>query len=150
MASTRRSIEAVSDTLGAMDKPFEVDIDCGGSALVRFTLDEERIRDAAKVRGAGGLRVRAAIGDDVGDPDERTRLWRGALTIAREVIRRSEQGIIEVLDGPDVWIIPEKSVRWVRLHDPESPDTRRTEIGFHIGGQQDEQWPRPVALPDPE
>jgi hypothetical protein len=108
-----------------MGKPFEVEIDCGSANPVRFTLDEARIRSA-------GIKVQYALLDDQGDPDERTRLWRGALTIARNVLERNSNGPIEIYDGPDVWVIPESSVRWVRLHDPESARTR-TEMGFRVG-----------------
>jgi hypothetical protein len=111
-----------------VSRPFEVEVDCGSATPVRFTLDEARIRSA-------GVKVQYALHDDQGDPDERTRLWRGALTIARNVIERSAGGPIEIYDGPNVWIIPESSVRWVKLHDPESSRTQR-EMGFRFGDDE--------------
>ena len=107
-----------------MGKPFEIEVDCGSANPVRFTLDDARIRSA-------GPKVQYALHDNTGDPDERTRLWRGALQVARNVIEKSREGKIEIFDGPDVWIIPEGSVRWVKLHDPESARTRG-EIGFRM------------------
>ena len=110
-----------------MSKPFEVEIDCGTANPVRFTLDEDRIRRS-------GIKVRLAVADGAGDPNDRTRLWRGALTIARELIRVNADGPIEVQDGPDVWLIPESSVRWVRLHDPEPSGRQAVESGFRLRG----------------
>lgn len=110
-------------------KPFEVYVDTGSGAPVKFTLDD------AKLRGAG-IKVRYAMEDNVGDPDERTRLWRGALVIARALLAANDKRPIEVYDGADVWLIPMHAVRWVRLHDPESPDRRGTEIGFRMGGEE--------------
>lgn len=114
-----------------MSKPFEVEVDCGSATPVRFTLDEERIRSA-------GATVRSELADDQGDPDERTRLWRGALAIARNLINRSSAGTIEIYNGPDVWVIPEGSIRWVRLHDPESSDRRGGEMGFRFENEPPE------------
>ena len=111
-----------------MSKPFEVEVDCGSATPVRFTLSEERIRSA-------GIKVQYALHDNTGDPDDRTRLWRAALTIARTIIERSEGGPVEIYDGPDVWIIPEASVRWVKLHDPESASSSR-DVGFRMSGDQ--------------
>jgi hypothetical protein len=111
-----------------MNKPFEVEVDCGSATPVRFTLDEARVRSA-------GIKVQYAVADDTGDPDERMRLWRGALVIARHVIERNSGGPIEIYVGPDVWIIPESSVRWVKLHDPESSASRR-EVGFRMTGDK--------------
>jgi hypothetical protein len=108
-----------------MSRPFELEVDCGSATPVRFTLDEDRIRSA-------GANVQLALADDHGDPDERTRLWRGALIIARDLVKKSADGTIEVYDGPDVWIIPEGSVRWVRVHDSESSDRTRGGIGFRF------------------
>jgi hypothetical protein len=112
-----------------MSKPFEVYIDCGTPNPVRFTLDEERIRASRSVD------VMYALADDKGNPDDRLRLWRGALMIARGVVKASADGTVEVYDGEDVWVIPERSIRWVRLHDPESPDRPHGELGFRIEGQ---------------
>jgi hypothetical protein len=109
-----------------MGKPFEVEVDCGSATPVRFTLSEERIRES---RAAD---VRNALADNKGEPDDRVRLWRGALTIARKLIKVSEGGPIEIYEGADVWVIPERSVRWVRLHDPESPDRRGGSLGFRF------------------
>ena len=69
-------------------------------------------------------------------PDDRTRLWRGALVVARGLLAANDKRPIEVYDGADVWIIPMNAVRWVRLHDPESPDRRGAEIGFRMGGEE--------------
>jgi hypothetical protein len=110
-------------------KPFEVYVDTGSAAPVKFTLDD------AKLRGAGS-KVRYALEDDQDDPDERTRLWRGALVVARALLAANDKRPIEVYDGPDVWIIPAHAVRWVRVHDPESPDRRGAEIGFRMGGEE--------------
>ena len=110
-------------------KPFEFEIDCGSPTPVRFTMDEERLRNS------GNVKVKYALADNHGDPDDRTRLWRAALTVARTLIETSDAEPIEIYDGPDVWLIPERSVRWVRLRDPESPDKRATTIGFRIGGE---------------
>jgi len=117
-------------------KPFEVEIDCGSATPVRFTLDEESLRKSAN------FKVRAAFHDSSGDPDDETRLWRAALTVARTLIERNngksgtDPQPIEIYDGPDVWVIPESSVRWVRLHDPEAPEARRGGMGFRIGGDE--------------
>jgi hypothetical protein len=110
-------------------KPFEVYVDTGSAAPVKFTLDD------AKLRGAGS-KVRYALEDDQDDPDERTRLWRGALVVARALLAANDKRPIEVYDGPDVWIIPAHAVRWVHVHDPESPDRRGAEIGFRMGGEE--------------
>jgi hypothetical protein len=110
-------------------KPFEVYIDCGTPNPVRFTLDEESLRADRSIH------VQHALADNRGDPDERMRLWRGARAIAAWLLKESPSGPIEIFDGPDLWIIPEGSVRWVRLHDPESPDKRHTEIGFRHEGE---------------
>jgi hypothetical protein len=107
-------------------KPFEVYADCGSATPVRFTLSEDAIRNHP------GYAVKVALADKGGDPDDRTRLWRASLTIARNLIKHSDEGPIEIYDGRDVWVIPEHSVRWVRLHDPESPDKRGSGIGFRI------------------
>jgi hypothetical protein len=110
-------------------KPFVVEIDCGTGNPVQFTLDEGRIRSA-------GIKVQYAVLSEEGNPDEHTRLWRGAEQIARNVIARSREGTVTIYDGPDTWIIPEQSVRWVRLHDPNQlPDEEASEkrpIGFRI------------------
>ena len=87
-----------------MTKAIEVEVDGGSANPVRFTLDDARIRSA-------GHKVQIALHDDAGDPEERTRLWRGALQIARNAIEKSRDGKNEIYDGPDVWIIPEGSVR---------------------------------------
>ena len=109
-----------------MSEPFEVEVDCGSANPVRFTLDE------GFIRSHGGAKVRVALADDRGNPDERTRLWNGALAIARELVKANDGDPIEIFDGADVWLIPERSIRWVRLRDPESPDRHRAEIGFHV------------------
>ena len=111
-----------------MTRPFEIEVDCGSANPVRFTLDDARIRSA-------GVKVQLTIRDDTGDPDERTRLWRGAVQIAKNVIERNAGGSIEIWDGADVWIIPESSVRWVRVHDPEASRSR-VEIGFRMTGEE--------------
>jgi hypothetical protein len=110
-------------------KPFEVYVDTGSAEPVKFTLDE------AKLRGAGA-KVRYALEDNAGDPDERTRLWRGALVVARALLATNDKRPIEVYDGADAWLIPAHAVWWVRLHDPESPDRRGVEIGFRMGGEE--------------
>lgn len=109
-----------------MSKPFEVEVDCGSATPVHFQLTQERIR------GHPGIKVRHAVADNQSDPDARTRLWRGALTIGRGLIEASAGGPIEIYEDPDLWVIPEHSVRWVRLHDPESPDGRSGELGFRM------------------
>jgi hypothetical protein len=116
-------------------RPFEVDVDCGSAIPVRFTLDEESLRNSRN------FKIKAALHDNTGDPDDQTRLWRAALTAARSVVERNlgKSGAhpqpIEIYDGQDVWLIPEASVRWVRLHDPESPDRQRGEMGFRVYGE---------------
>ena len=60
-------------------KPFEIYVDTGSAAPVKFTLDD------ATLRGAG-IKVRYALEDSEGDPDERTRMWRGALVVARALL----------------------------------------------------------------
>jgi hypothetical protein len=110
-------------------EPFEVYVDTGAAAPVKFTLDETKLR-------AAGSKVRSAMDDDGGDPDDRTRLWRGALVVARTLLATNDKRPIEVYDGADVWIIPMHAVRWVRLHDPESPNRRGAEIGFRMGGEE--------------
>lgn len=109
-------------------KPFEVYVDTGSSAPVKFTLDEGQLRSA-------GSKVRYALEDDTGDPDDRTRLWRGALVVVRALLAANDKRPIEVYDGADAWVIPMHAVRWVRLHDPESPDRRGAEIGFRMAGE---------------
>jgi hypothetical protein len=111
------------------NKPFEVEIDCGSATPVRFTLSEDAIRNSH------AYDAKIALADNRGDPDDHTRLWRAALTIARNLIKRSDEGPIEIYDGPDVWLIPEHSVRWARLHDPASPAKRGSGIGFRVEGE---------------
>jgi hypothetical protein len=74
-----------------MSKPFEVEIDCGSATPVRFTLDEKRLREA-------GIKVQYALVDDTGDPDERTRLWRVALSVIRNLVKSNDERPIEVYD----------------------------------------------------
>ena len=120
-----------------MGKPFEVEIDCGAATPVRFTLDEDGLRNSRN------FKVRAAFHDNEGDPDDQTRLWRAALTTVRTLIERNngKPGTdplpIEIYDGQDVWLIPEGSVRWVRLHEPEA-NGKRSGMGFRV---EDERPP---------
>ncbi len=72
-----------------MTKAIEVEVDGGSANPVRFTLDDARIRSA-------GHKVQIALHDDAGDPEERTRLWRGALQIARNAIEKSRDGKNEI------------------------------------------------------
>jgi hypothetical protein len=79
------------------------------------------------------------MADNTGDPDDRARLWRGALEVIRRLVERNASDPIRVFDGPDVWVIPDHSIRWVRLHDPESPDKRgAATIGFRLAAPDDE------------
>lgn len=95
---------------------------------MRFTLDEESLRADQSIH------VLHALADNRGDPDDRRRLWRAARAITRWLLKTSPTGPIEILDGKDLWIIPEGSIRWVRLHDPESPDKRPDgHMGFRRG-----------------
>jgi len=110
-------------------KPFEVYVDTGSAAPVRFTLDEAQLRSA-------GVKVRLALEDNAGDPDDRTRLWRGALVVVRALLAANDKRPIEVYDGADVWVIPTHAARFVRLHDPESDDRRGSEIGFRMAGEE--------------
>jgi hypothetical protein len=112
-----------------MGKPFDVEIDCGAATSVTFTLDEQRPAKCEIHGYKRRLRTKSA--------DDRTRLWNAALTVGRTLIKMSDGGPIEVYDGPDAWIIPERSVRWVRIHDPESPDQRSKRLGFRIGSSDD-------------
>ena len=75
-----------------MSKPFEIEVARGSATPIRFTLDEARIRSA-------GIKAQYALADEQGSPDDRTRLWRGALTIVRTPIERSAAGPIEIYDG---------------------------------------------------
>jgi hypothetical protein len=118
-------VPAVATLGGATSKPLEIEVDCGTAVPVRFTVDETRLR------AAGDLRVRYALDSSEGDPGERDRLVRGAVALARTLLKESASSPIEIYDGPDVWIIPEASVRWVRVHDPDTSAPHR-ELGFRI------------------
>ena len=115
-----------------MGKPFEVYIDIGGAAPIRFTITEEFLKAHTRID------VRAAIiqqGPD--DTDERVWLWRGALEIVRRMLEKNAADPIRIFDGPDVWMIPDHAVRAVRLHDPESPDKAGgPTIGFRRGATE--------------
>jgi hypothetical protein len=50
----------------------------------------------------------------------------------RNLIERNGGGPIEIYDDPDAWIIPEASVRWVKIHDPDT--SSRREVGFRMSG----------------
>ncbi|MFI5259530.1 MAG: hypothetical protein ACHQ01_07985 [Candidatus Limnocylindrales bacterium] len=110
-------------------KPFELEVDCGSANPVRFTLSEDQLRHIRAPL------VMFAIADKRGDPDDRTRLWRGAVELAGELIKKSDAGPLRIQDGSDVWVIPERVVRWVRVHDPEEGGKRGKEIGFRLGDE---------------
>lgn len=109
-----------------MGKPFEVEVECGAPAPVRFTITEEYLDEQSSIE------VRSILArHDV--PDKRTRYFHAALEVIRRLIERNATDPVRIFDEPDVWVIPDQSVRWVKLHDPEASSTRSTSIGFRRG-----------------
>ena len=128
--------------LVGMGKPFEVYVDIGGAAPIRFTITEDSLRSHPS------LDVGAAItqhGPE--DTDERVWLRRGAIETVRRMLEKNAADPVRIFDGPDVWVIPDHAVRAVRVHDPESQDKAgEATIGFRKPSPNPE--PRQISRHD--
>jgi hypothetical protein len=104
-----------------MGKPFTVELHLQGGKVVQYTLDEDEVRNRARVGVAAG------VVNDPSEPDERKRLRTGAYDIFLKTMDPTS-GIsadsggqsVSVIDGDGVWVIPPRSIAAVRLVDPET------------------------------